>query len=376
MSVGKILNPKTGKYVNKDGKIGRELLVRSRRPKSKTVRSRRPKSKTVRSRRPNYVFKSRSKRISRSMKYKKNIINVLGPRSYEYYIILGKKIHVFGETHMYPHKCNKYKEYIHIDVFLDKIFRNNPNKKYDLFVELYYRKDDYSTILSGVDLGYNSIFTNCLQVNKKNCPYKNLRGHYVDIRAMSKDIRDKHSYILESIYLTLNMYEYLDKNEQKDINYDQYKKIYEKYFENITRDNFLEFKNIFIEILNGTYKINKQYENIDPSLSFKLFEFFNNKMNSYFENCELNKYNKDICIEMYHNVFTLIMDKYAIGRLFRNFKSIEMKNIILYVGDLHRKHYTELFNYLGYNPIYSDKNDNFKVFNTEHNCVSVDLNNF
>ena len=362
--------------------------IKSRRVKKSRIKSRRIKKSSVKSRRIKKSRKSilkskilslKKSKINKKYSYRfiednkeniyngnnyiiQNIVNVLGPHSYEYYNILGKDIYLFGEVHLKP-TCNIYNNYIPIDIFIYNIINANKSKSYDLFVEYEYRKRE-KDLITGVDFGKSAFFENCFKVEKV-CPYKNVRGHYIDPRIMEKDIRDKHPYIMDSISYALYFYE---RN-----------KIYQKYFQDITPENFRNIKEIFFDILNNTYKINKQYDNVESSLRNKILKFFNDKMDYYFNECKIATYtklsieSKIICIKLYINAFNLIMDKYAIGRLFRTFKSIDMKNIIFYVGDSHRKHYTEIFNYLGYEPIYSNINNGLIK---GQNCVQVDLNNF
>ena len=304
------------------------------------------------------------------------IIIVKGPHSYSYYNIFSKNIYIFGETHVSP-VCQS-KEFTPIDLFIKKIVDFNKSKKWDLFLETQYIKRDYEIRDTGVNLGNSIFLKDCFRVKKRHplCP-SNLRGHYIDIRNMIRyesdilpliDFPNIPGYNIDKfIYKKINLSLFFPHLYS---NYPDINMMYNKLFNEITPYNFDEVLAHFIIFLNYTRKINKQYDAIEnKELVKKINNFFYQKMINFFRECENSRYNRSVCINMYIKAYSLIMDKYAIGRLFRKFKTMYTKNVIFYVGDAHKDIYEELFQYLGYYPKYSSKD-------YLNNCVSVNLSNF
>ena len=337
---------------------------------------------------------------------------ILGPHTYEYYTIGNKNIYLFGEYHVSPNCDTPAQEF---DKFIDDVVKSNPDKKYDIFLEKLYRNTDTNEIYiarAGVYLNWSQDFLNCFTVDKTQCRevYNNVRGHYIDARDMSEriitckisEVNPTSIYILWSLAsIIYNTYEYSDRITSPGTRED-YNLFYNKYFGDYRKvfnlENFQDLKENILSILNDTVKINKQYDNItDKDFAKRIIKYFNTKIESYFTNIRqriisvLNNINlnnnsneqsyiveaKNIT-QLYFSAYTLIMDKYAIGRLFREHRvdrqrdeTYRSKNVIFYIGDLHRQTYSELFQkVLKSNPIYSS------IGTPSRNCVTVDLENF
>lgn len=108
---------------------------------------------------------------------------------------LNKHIYVLGESHSNI-SCkydsnSKQKTQTDIAEFFTEIIDNNKDKLIDFFIEIPYKsknkKDFYKTNkVKSEDSGTHELhyeFWDCLNLDKKNCPYSNVRMHYSNIRS-------------------------------------------------------------------------------------------------------------------------------------------------------------------------------------------------
>lgn len=310
-------------------------------------------------------------------------------------------IYLFGDYHnITGNKCKGKENKLNVDQFIINQIEhpNNQNKIIDIFIEI-----DPQTKDTSIDK-YNKItymtklaqkLGKCIEYNKKECKYKNIRAHYTDIRtpftiySMIQDIY----YFLK--WININNNEQLNMCKQKIFNffnflknknniiflYDinsnidsniklwkllKYTKI-QKQLDNIQDENIKE--NI-INFFNNKYVNNKNFEkyynfsnykNMLNSIEefYKLLEEKNTLDNNYF-NTKYETYRK-IFNSIYASfivLFSFYIDIYLISRLFRYYNVKETQtsnikyqkrseNIIIYTGDAHIETYVNFFEQLG-----------------------------
>ena len=118
----------------------------------------------------------------------KDINYIIGPVEYDEFKYGKYNIAIFGELHLINidsvSKLPK-NHTLSFTGFLASLLTQNNDKQYDLFVELPYKNRlinppttyHINTTLNLIELD----FAKCLAL-VKNCPYKNLRAHYIDYR--------------------------------------------------------------------------------------------------------------------------------------------------------------------------------------------------
>jgi len=303
------------------------------------------------------------KKINNNFQYAKishNNILVKGPHQYISYDIMGKNITLFGEWHVDNPICSR--KAINFDEFLIKLVLDSKNP-IDLFLEVNFINTHDQEFITGVSLAGSKYIKHCINKNKENinCYDGKLRIHYIDTRLMKKhsndiDIEDiydiTYKYMLSPHVITLFNISQLDKNNF----------IYSLY-----------------NIINKSYKINKQYENIsNKKLKDSIIYFFNQRFK--IDSAELleskNIENTRLIIR---RLINLVMDKYAIGRLFREFITdkpikITTNNVIFYTGINHINLYNNLFGYLQ-NIGFDIKVNSYSESIGDTNCVDVDISN-
>lgn len=280
---------------------------------------------------------------------------------------LNKHIYLVSDLHVSLSTCVPNSS-IHIAKFIDNILNENKDK----IIDVYFEVEFISKKLNEKKLNINVIrktdrepkdindyltqtmvyFKDCLDIDKSTCPYKNSRFHYVDIRF------DKSIFFLSLYYNT-----YLqDKSNIERISFK------EALYNIISVLYPLDEK--IIKLIMNKYKLSRQLDNIkDGDVKNKILSYFNKKINNFREELDwlINKYNSINVINF--NVwfqkwmhFTLefgstIMDIYTVSRIMRSFKNgPDAKYILIYCGEAHIKHISEILELLKFDEIAKSTN--------------------
>src|SRR5207247_746376 len=91
--------------------------------------------------------------------------------------------------------------------FTEALFKANPDKVFDVFLESPYRKAGVEQKRQLASDNYmrdfEEYYATCFEIQKQYCPYKNARFHYVDVRRFPSSI---------SIYRSMgDWFEHIDK---------------------------------------------------------------------------------------------------------------------------------------------------------------------
>jgi hypothetical protein len=272
----------------------------------------------------------------------KKIDNIFGPILYfEYHIGDYKKIGIFGEIHLLVTQSSELDRYnptrtVTFTSFMKSLLaqKTNRNEVYDLYSEIYYIGRD-NPIRRGIsDINFSLFlmlqeFDKCFQVNKEECNYKNLRGHYIDYRS-------KYSGLLEFDYVKKT--KHYNFSGEDAISRIKYINIYFNYF--IQKD---------IKIQNSL-KNNIFGNEIIQFIKYRQ-DTIKNWAIDYVKKNEWEKYKTQE--ELLDNISialgSLIMDIYTLGRLFKN-QSNNQKNVIIYCGAAHAMTYKYFFDYINISP--------------------------
>jgi hypothetical protein len=259
----------------------------------------------------------------------KNIENILGPITYREYKIGNINISLFGERHYNITDCRNNKISITFDGFLKSLLTQHKDTFYDFFVEFYYTKDpNYAgLVFSDEAVNMNLIdnsFINCLKLDKRLCDYKNTRMHYIDYRQA-------------------NMNDPVTKYCQKytDIAYGKLAPLSHD-FELMTY-NVLSYR--VSEYIKNDERLKKQIKN-----SYLPRDIYIKFLDDYIEKNKIRCRKKLILdIDDFIGLFSIIMDMYALSRIFRTFNvgdkqhPVTPKDIIIYVGNNHSNVYNDFF---------------------------------
>jgi hypothetical protein len=311
----KIRNPLTGRCVKKSGRIGKNLL-------SETIYhpfykrnigiTSHENCGATRGSIFNYGEKSREVMASIcDIIPLSKIRQILGPISYTEYKYGDSTISVFGEFHTIQNykKCLK-KTTVSFGNFIQVLLLSNPSKTYDLYIETTYI---YSKAPARMPSSQNNFgihttekdFQECLRVDKRLCPFDNLRAHYIDIR----------DHVFSE-------------------NFEILVELYHKSPFNLAGEEFCDM------ILDEIYDIIKE----NPLVQKELSKSYLGKDIKKFVIKEFRKRDTDSpkTFGELMRVASLVMDIYTLSRMFRNFADTTMnKNIIIYAGDAHSRFYRE-----------------------------------
>lgn len=373
-SPDKIINPETGRCVKKDGKIGLTLLAKENVIPSKKVSKRIAKKVSKR------ISKKVSKRISdqpeklnTNLKYIKGPVTLSEHKNPKY----DKHIYLFGDIHVIDTYCpgdmNKNNsEYF--NKFLKQLLsywrEKDPDMILDYFIEFGFRGAKTPKFLIGESyLGYYqelyNYFLNCVKIRKNVCEFKNLRLHYSDTRHgfPETDIVNEFGQIILS-----------KKNIQLKSNYFNW-------------DSFTKLLSSPEKIFQIN-KIDKQIDGVKYPKVKKLLIREKNKViiTSKFLSKKIDAIKKlmlkglitDEVIIFDHTLLLLvknkIMDIYLFARMFKEFKpkyknqlSKPAENILIYVGNTHATTYREWLKELGFS-IKEKVSDNILI---DYQCVNV-----
>ena len=317
-----IRNPKTGRCVRRDGKIGKSILESQPKPTSPVKPKPKPKSPVN----PKSPLKCRKMPGFRDFTCMElplaDIKYVIGPCSFHHFKYGSRNIYLFGEAHlplersilsMAMHPDMKQSNTIMFAGLVHSLVTQNPTRTYDLMFESSYflEKKGGKHVNFSISPTFNSITTTflpCIESdNRKDCPYKNLRTHYVDFRkSIEVELADRRDSARPIIF---------DANVRKLLKSGKVLKQLSAIKNVHSRDALIKYTNDFLD---------------DNSVS------------------NLNKHN-------------IIMDIYGIARLLREFDpTIEKgnthgntqfkgtsENIIYYAGALHIRQMVRFFtNYM------------------------------
>ena len=279
---------------------------------------------------------------------------IVGPitLSEHYNPILGKIVYVFGDKHVIEVKCPPKATTLNstrIDLFLEKLLLENPDKIVDLFLEIEYHEtkstDNFIQIIQ-------DNFLPCFYANK-NCPFPNLRAHWTDFR------HTEYVYGVKSGELTIGnlceastglLHAYSRNNSREK----------EHFRQELFRLMEILPKNAWdpAKVVENPV-IRKQINSIkDPNIQgYLLTSFLERSTIAADRLWSLQKSNsKDYPAIVFESVelCVAIMDLYLMARLFRNFKTVEGKyskspeNIVIYAGDYHANYYRSALEQLGF----------------------------
>ena len=311
----------------------------------------------------------------------KKIDNIFGPILYFEYHIGDKKIGIFGEIHHLLTQTSDLDRYnprrtVTFTSFIKSLLESssvknavtseavglrptygaakevtngvpaNGDKKakvYDLYSEIFFINKDKPVRKGISDVNFSLFlmlqeFDKCFQINKSECEYSNLRGHYIDYRS-------KYSDLLNFDYIKgTKLYNFSQESTstkpalQESIYRIKYINIYFNYFiqkdtkiQNSLKNNI--FGNEIIEFITE-----RQTKITNWALDYVKKDIWK----PYKTQDELLSY---ISI----GLRSLIMDIYTLGRLFKN-QSNNQKNVIIYCGAAHAMTYKYFFDYIKISP--------------------------
>ena len=288
------------------------------------------------------------------------ITNVVGPVSYNEYRYKNYNIGVFGEYHNINAVSIRLgpNDTLNFSSFMQSVITQN-SRQFDLFLEKPYQRTvkEFGNVSQSATI-FNIIgtdFKNCLTLIK-NCPFMNLRAHYIDYRPImdeseyGKSIDDIYKILFSggfSVELISDMAMELLVNASK---------IYKSETARVKK------------FIKSDKKILKQLANCP--LKNEIVTFINDKMIQYRKEFELFLQDSAIAkflqkpttkptqavydkfpqlIDVFLNMAVSVMDIYALARMFRTFGKTskeDPENIIVYVGEAHAKTYREFLKYI------------------------------
>jgi len=300
---------------------------------------------------------------------------ILGPHVFAEFNIPGNnKIAIFGERHSIDYEAylelTQY-ESLPFSSFLKSLLIATPEITYDFFLELDYIDsinrfrnmvcDDSGKMIQLIETDLYG----CFQF-VKNCPYPNLKAHYIDYR-----VNWKKEYLYKELYPLLILKNELRKNPGLVIYSEGHKilqnpvKLYAEQYAFIK--NEINNNIIAKELLRNPYagKIKKFiYEKLNlAKRSFKLFFKKNATKLNFIKNndvmaVECKEILPALALEFVYTA-RLIMDIYCLARLTRKTLSdiSQASRTIVYSGAEHAKTYIEFFNYIRAELVYSSDLD-------------------
>lgn len=251
----------------------------------------------------------------------------------------GKNFYLFGENHAHPNMCLPDRTVAFVDNIVEAVTDKFKNRKYDFFLEFELLKIGRLEKLGQRKYSFtfqllHDKYKDCLRIQNKICP-NNLRMHYVDFRT----------------YLEF-----------------QSVSIYDVYFSEPNPTVYSQAVNMVLNLIRDK-KMLKQYKNIqDQTLAMKIYNYYKTKMedNVKFINENIYNYDSDPDVQnKVHDTIAMLMDMYAAGRIFRDFTDYSSKNIIFHGGTFHSQSLCDLLLYL---------NGDLKYYRLSQNsCVDLDV---
>jgi hypothetical protein len=283
-----------------------------------------------------------------------NVVNVIGPVSYNEYQYGKYNIGIFGEIH----SINKIepdlspRDTLNFSSFIQSILTQNWHQ-FDLFIEMAFKQAGKLHSKTGVS---NTMFNlleieldRCLTFVKK-CPFKNLRAHYIDYRDMIPE--NNYSETIDELYTSIFWRKHDISEVKGTISQLVDLKIYKEESKRVLK--FIETDKKILKQLNNCplkdeiivfikARMKKYYSDIktllDNNPTFLRQKWDKNSPNS------LKRLIAEI-IESFIAIYISVMDVYALARMFRTFGGTSPENIIVYVGDYHAKVYCDFLDYI------------------------------
>lgn len=337
-----------------------------------------------------------------------NIQKISGTTGIYYYVSedLNKKIYVIEDKHRVYEECYLPGRSIRIDDLLRSLVLGT-KEKVDVYIELDFPTSDkpfYSVVETNYLAVVQNAFLKCLQPDRRDCPYKNVRSHYVDFRSMLKETElvnllanlsflddyveneeDIQNLIkqIDDVLQNEDLYKETFKNEKTIMHFiDSIKNIdkIKKQFDSIEgekKERIISILNEYVEMWKEKkvyWDVNRDESTRDRDiLKYIEWKFIKSKLTeirSELEKLELSELEQksekireqlDYTYNLFVAITGLAMDLYAIGRVFRTFVHPDEtrdspKNIIIFAGSYHTNIYREIFNMLGFKLVF-EKNE-------------------
>ena len=253
---------------------------------------------------------------------------VYGPITYREYINGDKRIGIFGEEHFVPvNKTLDIRNTVSAPSLLKMILLANPTKVYDFFLETPYlsplstrsRFGGSSRFGGWFESGitsFNHVFGDCLKVVKGDCPFPNLRAHYVDYRNVIDVEYENYISLLFKSATTA-------ETDLSKIGVDK------------LTDDFIYAYEYVVRVIDTDPKIQKEIRGIKGQIQ----SFVSAKLaaaETDFRKSKVLGRLQDMILRII-DLHVLLMDVYTLGRLFKPFAT----NSIIYVGNAHADNYCE-----------------------------------
>lgn len=372
--ITKIRNPKSGRCVSREGKIGKKvlqdklLLVPKSSPKSYRKSSQKTPGK--------YSPKSVQKSVPKSYpKYKTwEYLTIPITVSEHYSSKYNKHIYILGDQHIKNVHCPKGKNLsnsINLTEFLSYLSSFKSPEVVDYFFEYALKtrlKPNVYDKYRGHGQEIYDAFENCFQVQKELCQFDNVRMHYADTRG-SLNIK----YVQDLMFYIINLESYIIYNGSSNLVYFSHLELKVKELISLVSN-----QNNLIKTLLEMSKVNKQLDNLEFPEIKSLVE---NELQREMEKCfkiltpDFIKMLYDLGTKIENGSFKsspqiehiikdaskkivdglgYLMDMYLFPRMFRKFKknaklhSEPPTNIVVIVGDWHARNYRRLLDKLGF----------------------------
>lgn len=284
-----------------------------------------------------------------------NIRHVLGPDVFlEVLLPLAggkeRRLYFFGERHGidFDNECFKNPgSTVTFPGLVNSLLVAQPGKLLDLYVELPYRKSDRifwadnslteDTVLNGFRA---PPFAPCLLFKKKDCPFPNLRAHYIDYRS-THALRGHDLAIFLDLYREVKDYRELQQGLHKEY-------------------SWTAFQTALLDFVRTNPKLQKQYASLPPDIKTVVFSSIEKRLEDYLA----------LATELLHgetrlalfqqmvrfNIPSLLMDLYGFGRMLRDFASAPSpRTLLVYTGFCHTEIYVSLLLKLGGSIIFQNR---------------------
>lgn len=242
---------------------------------------------------------------------------VAGPEYFSYLSWRGLKIYLFGERHDNVHICGEnYLNTVNMAGLIESLVKYNSNVLYDFFYEepFQYKKTRLSNFVNARSMEIlNTTFKNCIISDLRDaCRYKNLRIHYVDFRRFNSTFEEWT--------------------------------LFNKIFDNsMTKSEGLMLCNIIRNMLSNDRLMRQYRDNMD------MYNYIKELINF-----EIDKYTRLGNVISLMDASSMVLDIYAIGRMFRNYNISRQnypqdtaKNIIFYGGSWHTQNIESILTKFG-----------------------------
>ena len=275
----------------------------------------------------------------------KDIRHIYGPISYSEYHKDGQTLGIFGEMHFIsnPVEIDKSNT-LSVASLIKVLLETRPDRFYDFFLETptpFVNVD--GSRFAGIT-SFNHFFGDCLKV-VKNCPYPNLRAHYIDYRIMIGPIFA--DFLPKFMSLV-----YEDRGED------------DPYYERENLERVMQFTvERVLAFMASDVKLNKGLTTTPPT-NPSIHEFIRDQIlrveKGYWYWIKtvkgpFSKFDKIRALNFILDIHSLLMDAYALGRMLKTFKVEEggiqparAMNCIVYTGDFHSTTYRDFLYKVGF----------------------------